>query len=186
VLLSRTLSPLYENHTPMAIGGVARRTATHGVRRSVRAPVQSQYVLSARGFASAFRKEYEAHAAERAAVGIVPEVLSAKWTAEVVELLKNPPAGEEDFALNLLKSRVPPGVDDASYVKAAFLAAVAKGEAASPLITREAAVEMLGKMVGGYNVAPLVAALDEPALAPIAAEQLSKTILMFDAKFDVE
>merc|ERR1719464_1229528 len=119
-------------------------------------------------------------------MGIPPTALSAKWTSDVVELLKNPPAGEGDFAVELLKGRVPPGVDDASYVKAAFLAAVAKGETASPLINKEQAVDMLGKMVGGYNVAPLVAALDEPELAPIAAEQLSRTILMFDAKFDVE
>merc|ERR1719464_330688 len=119
-------------------------------------------------------------------MGIPPTALSAKLTSDVVELLKNPPAGEGDFAVELLKGRVPPGVDDASYVKAAFLAAVAKGETASPLINKEQAVDMLGKMVGGYNVAPLVAALDEPELAPIAAEQLSRTILMFDAKFDVE
>ncbi|CAK0795052.1 unnamed protein product, partial [Prorocentrum cordatum] len=91
-----------------------------------------------------------------------------------------------EFAKELLATRVPPGVDDASYVKAAFLAAVAKGEAASPLISKELAVEMLGKMVGGYNVASLVTALDDPALAPIAAKELSNTILMFDAKFDVE
>eukprot|EP00928_Gymnodinium_smaydae_P033084 TRINITY_DN237_c0_g1_i3.p1 TRINITY_DN237_c0_g1~~TRINITY_DN237_c0_g1_i3.p1 ORF type:complete len:914 (+),score=247.60 TRINITY_DN237_c0_g1_i3:82-2823(+) len=139
-----------------------------------------------RNFASAFKTEYEAHVAERAKMGIVPEPLNAKWTASVVDLLKDPPAGEGEFLFDLLKTRVPPGVDDASYVKAAFLAAVAKGEAASPLVSAETAVELLGNMLGGYNVAPLVAALDDPNLAPKAATALSHTILMFDAKFDVQ
>jgi len=162
---------------------VARVAAQGLVRRALQTKVAFR---DFRRFASAFRTEYEKHVAERAAEGIPPTVLSAKWATEVVALLKDPPAGEGDFALDLLKSRVPPGVDDASYVKAAFLAAVAKGEAASPLINKEAAVEMLGKMVGGYNVAPLVEALDDPSLAPLAAEALKKTILMFDAKFDVQ
>jgi len=119
-------------------------------------------------------------------MGIVPETMTAKWTSEVVDILKSNKEGEGEFALDLLRTRVPPGVDDASYVKAAFLAAVAKGETVSPLVTKEDAVKMLGTMGGGYNVSPLVAALDDPTLAPIAVQQLSKTILMFDAKFDVE
>lgn len=164
------------------MSGVARGAAYRGLRRSVVTPTKAR----ARAFASAFKAEYEKHVAERAEQGIVPEVLSAKWTAEVVELLKNPPADEGAFALDLLKSRVPPGVDDASYVKAGFLAAVASGEASSPLVSKEDATEMLGKMVGGYNVTPLISALDDPALAPIAAKELSNTILVFDAKFDVE
>eukprot|EP00403_Amphidinium_massartii_P021121 CAMPEP_0178398878 /NCGR_PEP_ID=MMETSP0689_2-20121128/14995_1 /TAXON_ID=160604 /ORGANISM="Amphidinium massartii, Strain CS-259" /LENGTH=912 /DNA_ID=CAMNT_0020019645 /DNA_START=40 /DNA_END=2778 /DNA_ORIENTATION=+ len=138
-----------------------------------------------RAFASAFKTEYDAHVAERAKEGIVPLPLNAKWTSEVVEMLKSPPAGEGEFALDLLKNRVPPGVDEGSYVKAAFLAAIVKGEASSPLISKELAVEMLGTMQGGYNVAPVIAALDDSALAPKAAEALSKTILMFDAFHDV-
>merc|ERR1740129_1858766 len=162
----------------MTVLSVARAASSQGAQSGLfRA---SRHLAGVRRFSSAFKAEYEKHVAERAEMGIVPTVLSAKWTSEVVEMLKNPPAGEGEFALDLLKSRVPPGVDDASYVKAALLAAVAKGEVASPLITKEAAVDMLGKMVGGYNVAPLVAALADAALAPIAAEQLSRTILMFD------
>jgi len=167
----------------MPLSALARRAATHASRRSIRLARLSPACF--RSFASAFKTEYDAHVAERASDGVVPLPLSAKWTADVVELLKSPPEDEGAFALELLKSRVPPGVDDASYVKAAFLAAVAKGEASSPLVSKEDAVQMLGTMLGGYNVAPLVAALDDPALAPLAAEALSKTLLMFDAKFDV-
>merc|ERR1719499_1467575 len=133
----------------MTVLSVARRTTAQATRHGLFTPKQ---IALARRFASGFKVEYEKHVAERAEMGIVPTVLSAKWTSEVVEMLKKPPAGEGDFALELLKGRVPPGVDDASYVKAGFLAAVAKGEATSPLITKEHAVEMLGKMVGGYNV----------------------------------
>jgi aconitate hydratase 2/2-methylisocitrate dehydratase len=151
--------------------------------RRLRTPGQAAFL---RRFASAFKQDYDQHVAERAAMDIPPECLTAKWTAECVEILKKPSDPEAAFALELLKTRVPPGVDDASYVKAAFLADLAKGTTTSPLISKEAAVDMLGKMVGGYNVAPLVAALDDPALAPVAAKELSQTILMFDAKFDVE
>lgn len=76
--------------------------------------------------------------------------------AALVELLKNPPAGEEEFLLDLLTNRVPPGVDEAAYVKAGFLAAIAKGEAKSPLLTPEKAIELLGTMQGGYNIHPLM------------------------------
>ncbi|CCK18132.1 Aconitate hydratase 2 [Cronobacter universalis NCTC 9529] len=106
--------------------------------------------------------------------------------AALVELLKNPPAGEEEFLLDLLTNRVPPGVDEAAYVKAGFLAAVAKGEATSPLVTPEKAVELLGTMQGGYNIHPLIEALDNDTLAPIAAKALSHTLLMFDNFYDVE
>ncbi|KTR88642.1 bifunctional aconitate hydratase 2/2-methylisocitrate dehydratase [Pantoea dispersa] len=106
--------------------------------------------------------------------------------AALVELLKNPPAGEEEFLTDLLVNRVPPGVDEAAYVKAGFLAAIAKGEAHSPLVTREKAVELLGTMQGGYNIHALIEALDDEALAPIAAEALSHTLLMFDNFYDVE
>ncbi|ENB82763.1 aconitate hydratase 2 [Escherichia coli P0298942.7] len=106
--------------------------------------------------------------------------------AALVELLKNPPAGEEEFLLDLLTNRVPPGVDEAAYVKAGFLAAIAKGEAKSPLLTPEKAIELLGTMQGGYNIHPLIDALDDAKLAPIAAKALSHTLLMFDNFYDVE
>lgn len=131
-------------------------------------------------------EEYRKHVAERAAEGIVPKPLDATQMAALVELLKNPPAGEEEFLLDLLTHRVPPGVDEAAYVKAGFLAAVAKGETTSPLITPEKAIELLGTMQGGYNIHSLIDALDDAKLAPIAAKALSHTLLMFDNFYDVE
>ncbi|EPR9062873.1 bifunctional aconitate hydratase 2/2-methylisocitrate dehydratase [Cronobacter dublinensis] len=131
-------------------------------------------------------EEYRKHVAERAAEGIVAKPLDATQMAALVELLKNPPAGEEEFLLDLLTNRVPPGVDEAAYVKAGFLAAVAKGEASSPLVTPEKAIELLGTMQGGYNIHPLIEALDNEKLAPIAAKALSHTLLMFDNFYDVE
>lgn len=130
--------------------------------------------------------EYRKHVEERAAEGVPPRALDAEQTAALVELIKNPPAGEEEFILDLLVNRVPPGVDDAAYVKAGFLAAVAKGEASSPLIDAVKAVELLGTMQGGYNIEPLVAALSDDALAPTAVKALSHTLLMFDAFHDVK
>ena len=131
-------------------------------------------------------EEYRKHVAERAAQGIVPKPLDAVQMAALVDLLKNPPVGEEAFILDLLMNRVPPGVDEAAYVKAGFLAAVAKGEAASPLISPEKAIELLGTMQGGYNIQPLVDALDNETLAPIAAHALKTMLLMFDSFYDVE
>ncbi|OTA17150.1 homoaconitase LysF [Xenorhabdus vietnamensis] len=131
-------------------------------------------------------EEYRKHVAERAAQGIVPKPLDAAQVAALVELLKNPPKGEEDFLVDLLTNRVPPGVDEAAYVKAGFLAAVAKGETASPLVTQEKAIELLGTMQGGYNIHALIDALDDEKLAPIAAKALSHTLLMFDSFYDVE
>ncbi|MCT2387877.1 bifunctional aconitate hydratase 2/2-methylisocitrate dehydratase [Erwinia pyrifoliae] len=131
-------------------------------------------------------EEYRKHVAERAAQGIVPKPLDASQMAALVELLKAPPAGEEEFLSDLLTNRVPPGVDEAAYVKAGFLAAVAKGEATSPLVTPEQAVELLGTMQGGYNIHALIDALDDEKLAPLAAESLSHTLLMFDNFYDVE
>jgi len=128
---------------------------------------------------------YRKHAAERAAQGIPPLPLTAEQTTQLVELLKSPPAGEEAFLLNLLTERVPPGVDDAAYVKAAFLADVAKGKATSPLVDRAKAIELLGTMLGGYNILPLVELLDDEAFAAKAAEELKHTLLMFDAFHDV-
>ncbi|WP_011629197.1 bifunctional aconitate hydratase 2/2-methylisocitrate dehydratase [Alkalilimnicola ehrlichii MLHE-1] len=129
---------------------------------------------------------YRKHVEERAAEGVPPKPLDAEMTAQLVELLKNPPAGEEQTLLDLITYRVPPGVDEAAYVKAAFLSDVAKGETECPLIDRKRAVELLGTMQGGYNIATLVELLDDAELAPVAAEQLKHTLLMFDAFHDVE
>ncbi|MEO6408710.1 MAG: aconitate hydratase B, partial [Burkholderiaceae bacterium] len=104
---------------------------------------------------------YRQHAAERAALGIPPLPLSAQQTAQVIELLKAPPAGEEATLLDLISHRVPAGVDDAARVKASYLAAVAHGTEVCPLITREAATQLLGTMLGGYNIGPLVDLLDD-------------------------
>lgn len=128
---------------------------------------------------------YRKHVAERAEDGLPPLPLNAEQVAALVELLKAPPAGESDFLVDLLVNRVPPGVDQAAYVKAGFLAALAKGEAKSPLIDGKRATELLGTMLGGYNIAPLVELLDDDDLAPIAARALSKTLLVFDAYHDV-
>jgi aconitate hydratase 2/2-methylisocitrate dehydratase len=131
-------------------------------------------------------EHYRKHVAERAAEGIVPKPLDAEQVAALVELLKNPPAGDEAFLTDLLENRIPAGVDEAAYVKAGFLTAVAKGEATSPLLTPEKATELLGTMLGGYNVAPLIELLDNPGLAPIAAQALSQILLIFDAFHDVQ
>ncbi|MCG6968809.1 MAG: bifunctional aconitate hydratase 2/2-methylisocitrate dehydratase [Gammaproteobacteria bacterium] len=130
-------------------------------------------------------ENYRKHVAERQAEGLPPLPLDAKQVAELVELLKNPPAGEEQFLVDLLTHRVPPGVDQAAYVKAGFLSAIAKGEAQCPLIDGEQATRLLGTMLGGYNIQPLIDLLANQALAPIATEALSKTLLIFDAYHDV-
>jgi len=128
---------------------------------------------------------YRQHVAERAALGIPPLPLDAKQIAEVIELIKNPPAGEEAFLLDLITHRVPPGVDDAAKVKASFLAAVAHGDVKVDLISRAKATELLGTMVGGYNVHPLIELLDDAEVSGVAAEALKKTLLMFDFFNDV-
>jgi len=129
---------------------------------------------------------YRQHVEERAAEGIPPKPLTAEQVASLVELLKTPPAGEEEFILDLITNRVPPGVDEAAYVKAGFLTAVAKGEASSPLIDKIHAVKLLGTMQGGYNIVSMVELLDNEELAREAGEQLKHTLLMFDAFHDVE
>ncbi|OXR49198.1 bifunctional aconitate hydratase 2/2-methylisocitrate dehydratase [Pusillimonas sp. T2] len=129
---------------------------------------------------------YRQHVAERAALGIPPLPLSAQQTADLIELLKNPPAGEEDYLLNLITYRVPAGVDDAAKVKASYLAAVAFGTEKCALISPEKATELLGTMLGGYNIHPLIELLDNAALAPVAANALKHTLLMFDAFHDVQ
>ena len=131
-------------------------------------------------------EQYRKHVAERAAEGIVPKPLDAEQVAALIELLKNPPVGEEAFVVDLLENRVPAGVDEAAYVKAGFLTAVAKGEASSPLISPQKTTELLGTMLGGYNVAPLIELLDHADLAATAATALSQILLIFDAFHDVQ
>jgi len=116
----------------------------------------------------------------------VAKPLDAKQVSELVELMKNPPKGEEASLKELLSTRVPPGVDDAAYVKASFLSAIVDGSVTCPLLTKVEAVQLLGTMQGGYNIGTLVQALDNPELADEAAKQLSHTLLMFDAFYDVE
>ncbi|TXH91081.1 MAG: bifunctional aconitate hydratase 2/2-methylisocitrate dehydratase [Rhodoferax sp.] len=128
---------------------------------------------------------YRAHVAERAALGIPPLALDAKQVSELIELIKNPPAGEDAFLMDLLTHRVPPGVDDAAKVKASFLAAVAHGDIKVGLISKAKATELLGTMVGGYNVHPLIELLDDAEVAGVAANALKKTLLMFDFFNDV-
>lgn len=128
---------------------------------------------------------YREHVAERIALGLPPLPLNPEQTAQLVELLRTPPAGEEALLVELLENRIPAGVDQAAYVKAAYLADVAKGNAASPLVTCVRAVQLLGTMLGGYNVPVLVDLLDGD-LASEAARALSHTILIFDAFHDVE
>jgi aconitate hydratase 2/2-methylisocitrate dehydratase len=129
---------------------------------------------------------YRQHVAERAALGIPPLPLTAQQTAEVIELLKAPPAGEENVLVDLITNRVPAGVDDAAKVKASYLAAVAFGTETCVLISRERATELLGTMLGGYNIHPLVELLDDVVVGTIAANALKHTLLMFDAFHDVE
>ncbi|GAB4210289.1 MAG: bifunctional aconitate hydratase 2/2-methylisocitrate dehydratase [Sandaracinaceae bacterium] len=128
---------------------------------------------------------YREHVAQRAAQGVVPLPLDAKQVKELVALFAAPPAGEEASLLDLLSNRVPAGVDEAAEVKATFLAKVARGETKTPLLTPRAATELLGTMLGGYNVEPLVSLLDHSELGPVAAKQLSRTLLVFGAFDDV-
>lgn len=130
-------------------------------------------------------KVYAAHVQERASQNLPPLPLTAEQVAELVELLKTPPLGEETTLLSLLENRVPAGVDQAAYVKAAFLSDIANGKAASPLVSAEKAVQLLGTMLGGYNVQALVALLDT-SMAESAVAALSHTILLFDAFHDVD
>ena len=129
---------------------------------------------------------YRTHVAERAALGIPPQPLSAKQTAELIELLKTPPAGEETTLVELITHRVPAGVDAAAMVKASFLAAVAHGTEVCPVISRAEATTLLGTMLGGYNIGPMIALLDDSAVAAEAAAGLKKTLLMFDQFHDVK
>ena len=131
-------------------------------------------------------EQYRKHIEERAAEGVVPKPINAQQMATLVELIKQPPAGEEEFVLNLLANRVPAGVDEAAYIKAGFLSAIANGTENSPILTASDATELLGTMLGGYNIAPLITLLDNPTLALIAAKALSHTLLIFDAFHDIQ
>ena len=150
-------------------------------------------------------QEYRQQVAERAQLGIPPLPLDAQQTSALCELLKNPPTGEEELLLNLLRDRIPPGVDQAAYVKAGFLTAIAKGEITSPLVSPIDAVELLGTMIGGYNVQSLIdllqvssSSVSESSETPLvmggegreqiaayAANALSKIVLVYDAFHDV-
>ena len=123
---------------------------------------------------------YREHVAERAALGIPPLPLTAAQTGELIELLKNPPAGEGEFLVNLITHRVPAGVDNAAKVKASYLAALAHGTEQCSLISRESATHLLGTMLGGFNISPLVELLGDDLVGGIAADALKKTLLMFD------
>lgn len=133
-----------------------------------------------------FIENYQQQVDERAKLGIVPEPLTAEQTAQLVELLKKPAPEQAAFLLDLFENRIPAGVDEAAYVKAAFLADIVKGKTKSPLISQTDAVKLLGTMQGGYNIETLLTALDNSELAPIAVEALSKTLLMFDSFHDVK
>ena len=124
---------------------------------------------------------YLQHEAERAKQGIPALPLNPEQTAELCQLLVKPPKGKEKFLLNLLTERVSPGVDPAAKVKAEFLAGVVAGNVKSPLVTPVDAVKILGTMLGGYNVAPLVAALQDKKLADEAAKALCGMTLVYDA-----
>ena len=130
-------------------------------------------------------ESYAKHVAERAEQGLAPLPLDAEQTAQLVELLKDPPADSEARLLDLIGNRVAAGVAQAAYVKAAFLAAIVREETNSPLLSREQAVDLLGGMHGGYNIEPLIACLEDEALTDEAVRALSHTLLMFDAFYDV-
>ncbi len=130
-------------------------------------------------------KEYRKHEEERLTQGIPALALDAEQVADLVELIKEPPTGEDKFILDLFTNKVPAGVDQAAYVKAAFLADVANGKVSTPIITTEAATKLLGTMLGGYNVQPLIALLDNEEVGDVAVEALTNTLLIFDAFHDV-
>ena len=132
-------------------------------------------------------EEYKAHVAERAKLGVPPLALTAKQTAELVELLKASPIADVDYAMDMFENKVPAGVDDAAYVKAAFLNDIVQGNVSCDAISPVKACEILGKMLGGFNVKPLIEALKLGGeVADTAAEQLKNTLLVYDAFNDVK
>ncbi|MBL4614313.1 MAG: bifunctional aconitate hydratase 2/2-methylisocitrate dehydratase [Magnetovibrio sp.] len=130
--------------------------------------------------------QYREHVVEREALGIPPLPLSAEQTEQLVDLLRTPPAGEGEFLVDLLTNRVPAGVDDAARVKAGFLAHITKGEETCSLISKVQATELLGTMLGGFNIEPLLALLDDAECGTAAAQSLKKTLLVFDYFHDVK
>ena len=192
--MSETNFPLFVctgsavRRAPDAAAGNAFSTSGSSVFQRILPDVYAP--VARRGFgvrnASTFKVAYEKHVAERAAMGIVPKPINAQQMAELAKLLQDPPKGEEAMLLDLITNRVPPGVDEAAYVKADFLTAIVKGKTKSPLIDATHAVKLLGTMQGGYNVNTLIEALEVEALAPTAAAALKHTCLVFDAFYDVE
>lgn len=132
-----------------------------------------------------FLEDYQKHVEQRKAAGVVPLPLNAEQTAQLIELLKAPAGQDTEYLMDLFENRIPAGVDEAAYVKASFLSAVVAGDVSSPLISKQRALELLGTMQGGYNIEPLVKALDNSELAPLAVKALSHTLLMFDSFHDV-
>ncbi|MFZ5562858.1 MAG: bifunctional aconitate hydratase 2/2-methylisocitrate dehydratase, partial [Thermodesulfobacteriota bacterium] len=125
-------------------------------------------------------ERYLADEKERLAKGIPARPLTEKQTRSLCDMLEHPPAGQETLLVDLLAHRVPPGVDEAAKIKAAFLGAVARQEKTSPLVSVGTAVALLGTMLGGYNIRLLIEFLDIPTLAPLAAEQLARAVFVFD------
>lgn len=136
---------------------------------------------------SEFLRQYRAQVAERTALKVPPLPLTAAQVSDLCELLQNPPAAEAEYLMMLLRDRIPPGVDQAAYVKAAFLTDIAEGKSQSPLVSPVMAVELLGTMLGGYNVQSLVSLLShaDTAVAAAAVTALSRTLLVYDAVNDV-
>ena len=130
-------------------------------------------------------QEYQKHVEERAAEGLPPLPLDAKQVSDIIEGLKQPQNTDREALLDLLVHRVPPGVDKSAYVKAGFLAAIAKQETQCDLITPVYATELLGTMMGGYNIQPLIELLDYDATAEVAEKALSKIVMVYDAYHDV-
>ena len=187
--------------TGSASGGAGRKWIGHGPKFDSRVlhamgGASSSYSTTSPAAASAFLAGYNAHVDERAAMaggklgGIAPKPLDAAQTAELIEEIKAAREGDADAAtlVDLLSHRVPPGVDEAAYVKASYLSAVATGEVPPTLVSQKRAVELLGTMQGGYNVGTLVGLLKGPdaGLRAAAADQLKHTLLVFDAFYDVE
>eukprot|EP00038_Savillea_parva_P006407 m.163606 g.163606 ORF g.163606 m.163606 type:complete len:920 (+) comp12316_c0_seq1:133-2892(+) len=168
----------------MMLNAIRHATRLHTTARVIRTSGMRASVRSL----SDFLKEYQAHVEERKKAGIVPKPLNAAQTATLVEMLKDPPADEKDQLEDLFLNRIPAGVDEAAYVKAGFLSAIANGETTAPTISKERAVEILGHMQGGYNVEALVNALDsdDDGVATTAQKALSKTLLVFDYINDVD
>ncbi len=134
----------------------------------------------------AFLDDYKAHTKERAELGVPPLALTAEQVAQLVELLKASPIAEQDYAMDIFENKIPAGVDDAAYVKAAFLNDVVQGNVSCDSITPSKACEILGLMLGGFNVTPLVEALKIEAIAQVAATQLKNTLLVYDSFNDVK